>query len=94
MDRERCAVRCAGDEGVKMGCEVRTAKSHDPMRARCERMAQWAAGWKLSALGEERPAARMFGGGEVLPVPRTGAAQARLTSGISGERSESAACRG
>jgi len=48
----------------------------------------------LSALGKERPVARMFDGTEVLPVPRTGAAQARLTSGISGERSESAACRG
>ena len=38
--------------------------------------------------------ARMFEDDEELPVPRTGAAQARLTSGISGERSESAACRG
>jgi len=49
---------------------------------------------RLSILGEELPVARMCGGGEVLPVPGTGAAQARLTSGISGERSESAACRG
>ena len=43
---------------------------------------------RLSALGEELPAARMFDGGEDLPVPRTGAAQARLTVGVSGERSE------
>ena len=49
---------------------------------------------RLSVSGRNCRPRRMCGGREVLPVPRTGAAQARLTSGISGERSESAACRG
>ena len=41
-----------------------------------------------------RQFARLFEDENELPVPRCSAAQARLTSGISGERSESAACRG
>ncbi len=41
-----------------------------------------------------RQFARLFEDEKELPVPRCSAAQARLTSGISGERSESAACRG
>ena len=94
MKRERRAVRRAGDEPAPLGYALRTAKGHDRMYAgsggrRCE-----LRDARLSALREELPAARMLDEGDVLAVPRTGAAQARLTSGISGERSESAACRG
>jgi hypothetical protein len=77
-----------------MGYAVRTAKDPDRMCAGSGGRRCGLPDGRLSALGEERPDARMFGGCEVQPVPRTGAAQARLTSGISGERSESAACRG
>ena len=94
MKRERRAVRRADDELVPLGYAVRTAKGHDRMCAGSGGRGCGLLDVMLSAVGEERPAARMFDGGEELPVPRTGAAQARLTSGISGERSESAACRG
>ena len=88
MKRERRAVRRAGGEPAPLGYAVRTAKGHDQMCAGSGGHRRGLSDARLSALGEERSAARMFGGCEVLPVPRTGAAQARLTSGISGERSE------
>ena len=94
MKRERRAVRRAGDEFVPLGYAVKTAKGRVRMCAGSVGRRCGLRDAKLSAFGEERPAAQMFDGCEVLPVPRTGAAQARLTSGISGERSESAACRG
>ena len=94
MKRERRAVRRAGDEFVPLGYTVRTAKGHDRMWVGSGGRRCGLRDARLSALAEELPAARMFDGGEVLPVLRTGAAQARLTSGISGERSEAAACRG
>ena len=94
MKRERCAVRRAGDERVPLGDAVGTAKGHDQMCAGSGGPRCGPGDAMLSALGEERPATRMFDRGEELPMPRTVAAQARLTSGISGERSESAACRG
>ncbi len=94
MNRERRAVRRAGDDLGPLDYAVRTAKGRDWMRAGSGGRRCGLRDARLSALGEEAPAARMSDGGEELPVPRTGAAQARLTSGISGERSESAACRG
>ena len=94
MKRERRAARRAGDELVALGYAVRTAKGHDRKCADSGGRRCGLRDARLSAVGEELPAARMFLRGEVLPVPRTGAAQARLTSGVSGERSESAARRG
>ena len=94
MKRERRAARRAGDEFVLLGYAVKTAKVHGRMCASSVGHRCGLRDARLSALGEEVPAARMFDEGDALSVPRTGAAQARLTSGISGERSESAACRG
>ena len=94
MKRERRAVRRACDEFVPLGYAVETAKVHGRMCAGSVGGRYGLRDATLSALGEEQPAALMLDEGDVLSVTRTGAAQARLTSGISGERSESAACRG
>ena len=71
MKREGCAVRRAGDERMPLGYVVRTAKGHERMRAGSGGRRCGLREVRLSALGEERPAARMFDGGEELPVPRT-----------------------
>ena len=55
---------------------------------------RWQASLMLRFAQQEGPFARRFEEGEGLPVPRSSAAQASLTSGVSGERSESTARRG
>ena len=82
MKRERRAVRRVGDELVPLDYAVRTVKGRD--RA-CAGSGERRCGLRdagISALAEERPAARMFDGGDELPARRTGAAQARLTVAV------------
>ncbi len=79
---------------MTLGDAMRTAQGHDGMCADSGGRRCGLRDARLSALGEELPASRMFETGDEPPAPRCSAAQARLTSGISGERSESAACRG
>ena len=71
MKRERCALGRAGDEGVLLGDAERTAKGYDRMCVGSGRRRFGLRDARLSALGAEWPAARVFEGGEELPVPRT-----------------------
>jgi hypothetical protein len=93
--REGCVVRGYGRAPELLGedVEIAHANEHDQMCAGCERASAWAEDGEAERWGRRlNRESACWGRGAV--GAEDCAAQPCLTSGISGERSESAACRG